>query len=110
MIEPPSPLESWFLNQLVLFQMGSRIDRLKTLPVIAICGATGTGKSKLAIDIAKRINGEVINADAVQLYKGLDIATNKVRKQVQYLTIKNIYKFCSSTQIKTITVASIYIY
>ena len=50
----------------------------KKFPVIAICGATGTGKSKLAIDLARTLRGEVINADAVQLYKGLDIATNKV--------------------------------
>ncbi|BHF64070.1 tRNA dimethylallyltransferase [Sparganum proliferum] len=48
------------------------------LPVVAVCGATGTGKSKLAIDLALAFNGEVLNADAVQLYKGLDIATNKV--------------------------------
>lgn len=50
----------------------------KGCPVIAICGATGTGKSKLAIDIARSLDGHVINADAVQLYRGLDIATNKV--------------------------------
>ncbi|EUB64389.1 tRNA dimethylallyltransferase [Echinococcus granulosus] len=50
-------------------------------PVIAICGATGTGKSKLAIDLARRLAGEVINADAVQLYRGLDIATNKVTQE-----------------------------
>ncbi|VDK83587.1 unnamed protein product, partial [Dibothriocephalus latus] len=48
------------------------------LPVVAVCGATGTGKSKLAIDLALALNGEVLNADAVQLYKGLEIATNKV--------------------------------
>lgn len=56
--------------------MGIQLHRL---PVVAICGATGTGKSKLAIDLARHLNSEVINADAVQLYKGLDIATNKVR-------------------------------
>ncbi|KAL5970585.1 tRNA dimethylallyltransferase [Taenia solium] len=50
-------------------------------PVIAICGATGTGKSKLAIDLARSLDGQVINADAVQLYKGLDIATNKVTQE-----------------------------
>ncbi|KAA0200381.1 tRNA dimethylallyltransferase [Fasciolopsis buskii] len=48
------------------------------LPVIAICGATGTGKSRLAIDIARLFNGEVINVDSMQLYEGLDIATNKI--------------------------------
>ncbi|VDD83909.1 unnamed protein product [Mesocestoides corti] len=59
--------------------MGLRIDGLRRhFPVIAVCGATGTGKSKLAIDLALHLNGQVINADAVQLYRGLDIATNKV--------------------------------
>nr|CAH8825911.1 unnamed protein product [Trichobilharzia regenti] len=48
------------------------------LPVIAVCGATGTGKSKLAISLANVFNGEVINFDALQLYRGLTIATNKV--------------------------------
>ena len=46
---------------------------------IAIIGPTGTGKSGLALDIAERIGGEVISADAMQMYKGLDIITNKVR-------------------------------
>ena len=47
-------------------------------PVIAIVGATGTGKSKLAVQIAGRFNGEIINADAMQMYKGLPIITNKI--------------------------------
>lgn len=54
------------------------------LPVIAICGATGTGKSRLAIDIARLFNGEVINVDSMQLYEGLDIATNKVSLPTLY--------------------------
>ncbi|KER26991.1 hypothetical protein T265_05896 [Opisthorchis viverrini] len=49
-----------------------------TPPVIAIGGPTGTGKSKLAISLASIFRGEVVNADAVQLYEGLTIATNKV--------------------------------
>ena len=40
-------------------------------------GATGVGKSKLAIEIARKFDGEVINADSMQIYKGLDIVTNK---------------------------------
>ena len=51
---------------------------LRMKPVTFILGATGTGKSDLAIALAKRFNGEVINADAMQLYQGLDIVTNKV--------------------------------
>ncbi|PCG98734.1 tRNA isopentenyltransferase [Penicillium occitanis (nom. inval.)] len=47
-------------------------------PLITVVGATGTGKSKLAVDIAKRFKGEVINGDAMQLYRGLPIITNKI--------------------------------
>nr|CUU98607.1 hypothetical transcript [Hymenolepis microstoma] len=62
--------------------IGSQLNFLSSkLPVIAICGATGTGKSKLAIDLARQLNSEVINVDAVQLYRGLDIATNKVKPE-----------------------------
>lgn len=46
-------------------------------------GATGTGKTKLSIDISKVIGGEVINADKMQIYAGLDIATNKIRPNDQ---------------------------
>lgn len=46
--------------------------------VIVICGATATGKSDLAVSLAKEIDGEVINADSMQLYKGMDIGTAKI--------------------------------
>lgn len=45
---------------------------------IAIIGPTGTGKSGLALDIAERIGGEVVSADAMQQYRGMDIGTAKV--------------------------------
>lgn len=45
--------------------------------LIAILGTTGAGKSQLSIAIAKRINGEIINADSMQMYQGLDTITNK---------------------------------
>ncbi|KAF2621776.1 tRNA isopentenyltransferase [Macroventuria anomochaeta] len=47
-------------------------------PLIAVVGATGTGKSDLAVEIAREFNGEIINGDAMQLYHGLPIITNKV--------------------------------
>ncbi|KAL4999008.1 IPP transferase-domain-containing protein [Aspergillus recurvatus] len=47
-------------------------------PVVAVVGATGTGKSKLAVDIASRFDGEVINGDAMQMYRGLPIITNQI--------------------------------
>ncbi|KAI1801368.1 putative tRNA isopentenyltransferase [Daldinia bambusicola] len=52
-------------------------------PLVAIVGTTGTGKSDLAIDLALKFNGEVINADAMQMYKGLPIITNQLSPEEQ---------------------------
>ena len=49
--------------------------------VICIVGPTGVGKTKLSIELAKILNGEIINADSTQVYKGLDIATAKVTEE-----------------------------
>ncbi|XP_035490443.1 tRNA dimethylallyltransferase isoform X1 [Scophthalmus maximus] len=46
--------------------------------LVVILGATGTGKSKLAMEIGKRLQGEIISADSMQVYQGLNIITNKV--------------------------------
>lgn len=48
------------------------------MKLIVICGATATGKSDLAIAVAKEINAEVVNADSMQVYKGMDIGTAKL--------------------------------
>ncbi|XP_040382400.1 adenylate isopentenyltransferase 5, chloroplastic [Oryza brachyantha] len=45
---------------------------------VVVMGATGTGKTRLAVDLALRFGGEVINSDKMQVYRGLDVATNKV--------------------------------
>lgn len=47
--------------------------------VIVICGATATGKSEIALDIAEHIGAEIINADSMQLYRGMDIGTAKLK-------------------------------
>ena len=49
-----------------------------TSGMVVIVGATGTGKTKLSIDAARALGGEVVNADKIQLYAGLDVTTNKV--------------------------------
>ena len=46
--------------------------------VIVICGATATGKSDIAIEIAQEFGAEIINADSMQLYRGMDIGTAKL--------------------------------
>ena len=49
--------------------------------VIVITGPTGVGKTKLSVMLAKKINGEIINADSMQVYKSLDIGTAKIKEE-----------------------------
>ena len=48
------------------------------MSLTVICGATATGKSELAVALAKELNAEVVNADSMQVYKGMDIGTAKL--------------------------------
>ena len=48
------------------------------MTLIVIAGATATGKSDLAVEIARKIGGEIVNADSMQLYRGMDIGTAKL--------------------------------
>ncbi len=47
-------------------------------PVIAVVGPTAAGKSDLAVDLALRLGGEVVNTDSMQLYRGMDVGTAKL--------------------------------
>ena len=49
--------------------------------IICIVGPTGVGKTKLSIELAKKLNGEIINADSTQVYRGMDIATAKITEE-----------------------------
>ncbi|KAL1825920.1 hypothetical protein DCAR_0314118 [Daucus carota subsp. sativus] len=60
------------------FLHGSRTSKEK---VVVVMGATGTGKSKLSIDVATRFSGEVVNSDKMQVYEGLDVITNKISEE-----------------------------
>ena len=55
----------------------AQTEAAPTLPVVAIVGATATGKTSLSVSLAKRLGGEIINADAMQFYRGMDIGTAK---------------------------------
>ena len=56
-----------------------RVDIARNVaPVIAVVGATASGKSQLAIALAKEVGGDVVNADSMQLYHGMDIGTAKL--------------------------------
>ncbi|QGG46822.1 tRNA (adenosine(37)-N6)-dimethylallyltransferase MiaA [Heliorestis convoluta] len=51
------------------------------LPLVAIVGPTAVGKSSLAIELAKRLDGEIISGDSMQVYRGMDIGTAKVSQE-----------------------------
>ena len=49
--------------------------------ILVISGPTAVGKTEISIDIAKRIGGEIVNADSMQVYRGMDIGTAKISKE-----------------------------
>lgn len=57
-------------------------DRIKS-DIVVICGPTGVGKTSAGIELAKRFNGEIINADSMQIYRYMDIGTAKPTKAEQ---------------------------
>src|SRR3989344_5992448 len=69
------------------WQSENHADKKSALPksttgkVLVILGQTATGKSNLAVKIAKQIGGEIISADSRQVYKGLDLGTGKITKK-----------------------------
>ncbi len=50
-------------------------------PLIILAGPTASGKTSLSIELAKRLGGEIISADSMQVYRGMDIGTAKVTKE-----------------------------
>ena len=49
--------------------------------IVVVCGPTASGKTALSVELAKRLSGEIISADSMQIYKGMDIATAKPTAQ-----------------------------
>jgi len=66
-----------------MHRLASTAMATKNTPIVVILGATGAGKSQLALELAAKFGGEIISADAMQMYKGLDIVTNKVTEEEQ---------------------------
>ena len=61
--------------------------------IIVLTGATGTGKSELAIALAKKLDGEIINADAFQVYEELNIATAALSEEQKKEVSHHLYSF-----------------
>lgn len=57
---------------------GSPSSDARQLPLVAVIGATGSGKSSLALDLAQNFQGEIVNCDSLQVYRHFDLGTAKV--------------------------------
>ncbi len=66
--------------------------------IVVVCGATASGKTRLAIDLAKRFNGEVVSADSMQIYKKLDIASAKPTEEEKDGIVHHLIDFLQPTE------------
>lgn len=62
--------------------------------IIVITGPTGVGKTKLSVMLAKMLDGEIINADSMQVYKGLDIGTAKIKEEEKEGVVHHLFDIC----------------
>ena len=62
--------------------------------IIVITGPTGVGKTKLSVSLAKMLDGEIINADSMQVYKGLDIGTAKIKEDEKDGVVHHLFDIC----------------
>ncbi|MEG0545628.1 MAG: tRNA (adenosine(37)-N6)-dimethylallyltransferase MiaA [Oscillospiraceae bacterium] len=68
------------------------MENLK-IPVLVIVGPTASGKTSLSIECAKKLNGEIVSADSMQIYKGMDIATAKPTKDEMQGVVHHLLSF-----------------
>lgn len=72
--------------------------KLQQAEVVAIVGPTASGKTALSIELAKKYNGEVINGDSMQVYKGLDIGTAKITEEEMEGVPHDLLSFLEPTE------------
>ena len=84
----------------IIQQIESKIQHLSfnETPIIVISGPTGIGKSKLAISLAKKINGVIINADSMQIYKELKIISSQPSDKDKKIISHELYSIRSIYQ------------
>lgn len=66
------------------------------IPLIVVCGPTASGKTRLAVELAKHLGGEVVSADSMQIYKGMSIATAKPTEDEMQGTAHHLIDFVES--------------
>ena len=62
--------------------------------LVILTGPTAVGKTHLSIQLAKKINGEIISADSIQVYKGMDIGSAKITKEERKKIVSNSTSVC----------------
>lgn len=70
--------------------------------IVVITGPTGVGKTKLSVELAKRIHAEIINADSMQVYKGLDIGTAKIKEEEKKGIVHHLFDMKEASEMYTI--------
>lgn len=70
--------------------------------IIVIIGPTAVGKTKLSVELAKIYNAEIINGDAMQVYKGMDIATAKIKEEEKEGIVHHLFDICDYTDNYTV--------
>ena len=70
--------------------------------IIVITGPTGVGKTKLSVELAKKINAEIINADSMQVYKDLDIGTAKITESEKENIPHHLFDIVKPTDMYTV--------
>ena len=70
--------------------------------IIVVCGPTGVGKTKLSVELAKRYDGIIINSDAMQVYKEMNIATAKIKEEEKDGIKHYLFDICDLEDIYTI--------
>lgn len=68
---------------------------MKKIPLIVVAGPTASGKTSLGIEICRRLDGEAVSADSMQIYKGMDIATAKPSKEEMHGIPHHLIDFLS---------------
>lgn len=101
------PFVSCKYQPLINFRDGLTIDPFmpprRKDKVVIVMGATGTGKSRLSIDLANHFSAEVVNCDKMQVYKGLDTVTNKVTEEETIGITHHLLAIVDPTEVFTAT-------
>ncbi len=76
---------------------------MKESKIIVVCGPTATGKSDYAVELSKKVGGEIISADSRQVYKGLDIGSGKITKKEMKGVPHHLLDVASPKRVFTVT-------